>query len=275
MAARTGREGTLTAARATGGVLAAVALSAGALFASTLASSPPAQAVGFPGKSLTIITEHVQKIGTVLATQSGLTLYRYTVDPAGKATCTGACAKVWPPALLPKGVTHIKAPRGVKGLTARRVHGGRFQVFFHGQALYHFVSDSKKGVASGQGVENDWFAVLSNGKSSASASAATPAGSGAGSSGSGSGSGSASGGSSGTSTSTTSPSTSKTPTGGGSTPSSPTTAPVTKSPPTTSPPTTAPPTTTPPTTAPPTTTPPTSPPTTTTTTAPPTGGTGF
>jgi hypothetical protein len=59
--------------------------------------------------------------------------------------------------LLPKGVTHIRAPHGVKGLTAIRVHGGRLQVFFHGHALYRFVSDSKKGEATGQGVENDWF----------------------------------------------------------------------------------------------------------------------
>ena len=167
MAARTGRQGTLTAARVGGGLLAAAALSAGALFASTLSSSPTASAVGSSGKSFTIITEHVPKVGTVLATKSGLTLYHYAVDPAGQATCTGACAKVWPPLLLPKGVVHVKAPRGTKGLTVVRVQGGRLQVFFHDHALYRFVSDSKKGEATGQGVANDWFAVLSNGKSSA------------------------------------------------------------------------------------------------------------
>ena len=174
MAARTGRQGTLTAARAAGGMLAAAALSAGALYASTLSTSPPASAVGSSGKSLTIITEHVPKVGTVLATKAGLTLYDYTVDPAGRATCTGACAKAWPPLLLPKGVTHVKAPRGVKGLTAVRVQGGRLQLFFHDHALYRFVSDSKKGEAAGQGVANEWFAVLSSGKSSASEVGATP-----------------------------------------------------------------------------------------------------
>ena len=150
--------------------MAAVALSVGALTASTFAS-PPASAVGSSGKSLTITSQHVANVGTVLATKSGLTLYRYSVDPAGKATCTGACAKVWPPLLLPKGVTHLKAPHGVKGLSVVHVTGGRLQVFFHHQALYTFVSDKKKGQASGQGVENDWFAVLSSGKSSASVSA--------------------------------------------------------------------------------------------------------
>jgi predicted lipoprotein with Yx(FWY)xxD motif len=262
MAARMGHEGTLTTAKAAGAMLAAAALSAGALFASTMSSSPPASAAGSSGTSLTITTAHVGKVGTVLATQAGLTLYRYSVDPAGKATCTGACAKVWPPVLLPKGVTHIKAPHGVKGLTAVRVHGGRLQVFFHGRALYRFVSD-KKGEASGQGVENDWFAVLSNGKSSASPSASastspTPT------TGAGAGAGSGAGGSA---TTTTSPGATKTPASGTSTP--PTTAPAAKSTPTTAPPTTTPPTTAPPTTTTPTTSPPP------TTTAPPTGGTGF
>ena len=94
------------AAQAVGGALAAVVLSVGALGASTFASSP-ASAVGSSGKSLTITTQKVPKVGTVLATQSGRTLYRFTVDPAGKATCTGTCAKVWPPLLSAQRVSAI------------------------------------------------------------------------------------------------------------------------------------------------------------------------
>jgi predicted lipoprotein with Yx(FWY)xxD motif len=264
MATQRSRTRTGLAALLAKGTVATVALGAAAIGVSSLAFPAPASAKTAATASFVVETGHVAKLGTVLTTATGRTLYRYTVDPAGKATCTGACAKVWPPLLLPKGVTHIKAPHGVKGLTAIRVHGGRFQVFFHDHALYRFISDSKKGVATGQGVESDWFAVLSNGKSSASTSASTPTSTS-------SGSGPSGGGGSSTSTSTTSPKATKTPSGGTSTTSPPTTAPVTKAPT----PTTAPPTTTPTTTAPPTTTPPTSPPTTTTTTAPPTGGVGF
>jgi predicted lipoprotein with Yx(FWY)xxD motif len=173
VAERTGREGKLNTAQMVGGTLAAVVLSVGALSASTFASSP-ASAVSSSGKSLAITTQKVPKVGTVLATKSGQTLYRFTVDPAGKATCTGTCAKVWPPLLLPKGVSHLKVPRGVKGLSVVHVTGGRLQVFFHHQALYTFVNDTKKGQAGGQGVENDWFVVLSSGKSSAPASVSTP-----------------------------------------------------------------------------------------------------
>jgi predicted lipoprotein with Yx(FWY)xxD motif len=267
MALRTGssRSRTEKAEPMTGRTRAALAVGAGTLAAVTLgvgalASSPPASAKSV--KAITIKKVSVPKLGTVLATNSGLTLYRFTVDPAGKATCTGACAKVWPPLLLPKGVSHIKAPHGVKGFSLGRVTGGRLQVFFHHQALYTFVSD-KKGEATGQGVENDWFAVLSNGKSSALISASTP-------------------------NSTTTPAapssstttTTKTPAAATKTPT--TTAPKTTTPTSTSnsgsapaapvmPPVTQP--TAPPTTQPPTTT--TTQPPTTTTTAPPSSGYGY
>jgi predicted lipoprotein with Yx(FWY)xxD motif len=175
MEARAGRLHTGDAVRRIGGLMAVAALSVGALVASSLASPPPASAKSASVKALTIKTVHVANIGTVLATSSGRTLYRFTVDPAGKATCTGACAKVWPPLLLPKGVLHLKAPHGVKGLSLVRVAGGRLQVFFHHQALYGFVSDTKKGMAAGQDVEHAWFAVLANGKSSAPAPTSVPA----------------------------------------------------------------------------------------------------
>jgi predicted lipoprotein with Yx(FWY)xxD motif len=231
------------AARRSGGVLAVVALSTGAVAISSLASPPPASAKTAAVRTLTIKTERVASIGTVLATSSGRTLYRFTVDPAGKATCTGACAKVWPPLLLPKGVKHIKAPHGVKGLSAVRVAGGRLQVFFHHQALYGFISDHKKGQATGQGVEHDWFAVLSNGKSSATTPAAVPTTGG-----------------SGTTQTTTPPATTPGSSTPGTTPSA-TTTPTMAPTPTTSPPKAP--------TAPP---PPPPPPTTTTTTT--NGGTG-
>jgi predicted lipoprotein with Yx(FWY)xxD motif len=263
MALQRGRTRSRLGAQLTKGAVATVALGAGAMGVSTLAFSAPASARGSSsGTSLVIKTEHVANLGTVLATGAGLTLYRYNVDPAGKVSCTGECAKVWPPLLLPKDVKHIEAPHGVKGLTAIRVRGGHLQVFFHDHALYRFVNDTKKGEASGQGVESAWFAVLSDGKSSAAKSTSTSPSSGTGG------------------TTTTAPATPTTPaspttsSGSGAASTSTTMPPVSKSTPVTSPPpTTTPPTTAPPTTAPPTTT--TPPPPTTTTTAPPTGGAGF
>jgi predicted lipoprotein with Yx(FWY)xxD motif len=160
-------------------MLCAAALAVGTLALGALASSPPASAIS-SARTLTIRTVTIPRIGTVLATDSGHTLYHYSGDPAGKVTCTAVCAKLWPPLLLPKGVTHLKAAHGVKGFSVARVQGGRLEVFFHHEALYTFVSDAKKGQARGQGVENEWFAVLSNGKSSSkSVTATSPAAAGA------------------------------------------------------------------------------------------------
>ena len=130
---------------------------------------------GAATKTITVSTAKVPHVGTVLTTASGLTLYRFTEDPAGGSACTGACAKIWPPMLLAKG-THIKGPKGVKGLSLIKVGNGHWQMAFHNVALYRFEGDKKKGQDKGQGVGNVWFAVLKSGIPAAApaASTATP-----------------------------------------------------------------------------------------------------
>jgi predicted lipoprotein with Yx(FWY)xxD motif len=146
-----------------------------AILGLTLIFAPvSATAASSSGRTLIITTEHVAKIGTVLATSSGRTLYHFTADPSGKSTCQGACAKVWSALLLPKGDTHVKGPHGLKGLTTIREAHGKLQVAFHGEALYRYVGDTKKSQAKGQGVEGKWFAVLESG-ATASSSSASPA----------------------------------------------------------------------------------------------------
>jgi predicted lipoprotein with Yx(FWY)xxD motif len=228
--------------------LGAAALTGAVLTGATLVLAGPAATAGATSshvQTIHISTAKVPSVGTVLTTGTGLTLYRFTQDPAGSATCTGACAKVWPPLLASKGA-HIAGPKGMKGLSLIKVTGGHFQVAFHHVALYRFTGDKKKGQAKGQGVESAWYAVLKSGLSSASASIAP------------------------SSTSTT------TMPAGTTTTQAPHTA--TTSPPAIQTPVTQAPTpaTTPPTQPPPTTTPPTQPPpTTTTTTQSPGGGAGF
>jgi predicted lipoprotein with Yx(FWY)xxD motif len=240
--------------QAVAGALSTVALSAMAL-ALALVVAAPAQMAGATSthaKAVKVSTAKVPHVGTVLTTASGLTLYRFTDDPAGAATCTGACAKIWPPLLAAKG-SHVSGPHGVKGLSLISVGNGHWQVAFHNIALYRFDGDKKKGQAHGQNVGKVWFAVLKSGIPAATAAA--PAA---------------------TSTTapgaaTTQPMTSTTQgthssTGSSATPTAPTQTPATQA---TTPPTSPAPTSPP-------TTPPTSPPTTTpTTAAPPSGGAGF
>jgi len=239
------QRGPALGARRVGGLMAAAALSGAFLTGTSLVLAGPGGIAGAtsPHDTIHISTAKVPSVGTVLTTSSGLTLYRFANDPSGTATCTGACAKIWPPLLASKG-THIAGPKGVKGLSLIKA-GSHFQLAFHNVALYRFTGDKKKGQAKGQGVANVWFAVLKSGIPTAAAAPAavtpTPA------------------------TPTPVTPTTQAPTTTNAPPASQT--PMTQVPPTT-------PRTTPPTTPPPTTTPTTAPPTTTTTQPSSAGGGG-
>ncbi len=141
---------------------AAACGSSGAATTATTKATPPA---------LTVSTVHSASLGTILVNQSGLTLYRYTPDGTGKTTCTGACAKAWPPLVLPTAATHLAGKGGVTtselGTITRP--GGAKQVTFKGMPLYRFAGDSAAGQTKGQGVAGTWFVV------STSAAPATPA----------------------------------------------------------------------------------------------------
>ena len=43
------------------------------------------------------VTLHKTKLGKVLATSSGRTLYLFMADKHGKSACYGQCATYWPP----------------------------------------------------------------------------------------------------------------------------------------------------------------------------------
>ncbi len=157
------QRGPAVGARRVGGLVAAAACSGVALMGTSLVLAGPGGVAGATSSHQTvhISTAKVPSVGTVLTTSAGLTLYRFSNDPTGTATCTGACAKIWPPVLASKGA-HIAGPKGVKGLSLIKV-GSHYQLAFHKVALYRFTGDKKKGQAKGQGVANAWFAVLKSG----------------------------------------------------------------------------------------------------------------
>ena len=77
-----------------------------ALVAATLAAAVMMTPAGAStSHTITIKTAQVPKVGLVLTTNAGLTLYRLTSDPTGTSTCTGACALIWLPLLLPRAIT--------------------------------------------------------------------------------------------------------------------------------------------------------------------------
>ena len=113
----------------------------------------------------TKITLHKTKIGRVLATSNGMTLYLFLADKHGKSACYGQCAKFWPP-VMKKG--KLLAGKGIKaGLlrTVKRKNGAR-QVTYKGHPLYRFKLDKGAGQVKGQGQDffgGKWWALNATG----------------------------------------------------------------------------------------------------------------
>jgi predicted lipoprotein with Yx(FWY)xxD motif len=120
-----------------------------------------------PAGSVTVSTTSVPGLGSVLVDPNGLTLYYDKAESGGSIACIGGCASVWPPLLLPSGVSAATAGSGVNASkvgTIDRPDGGT-QVTYGGMPLYLFTGDTA-GQATGQGFE-DFFAVTSAGAGTA------------------------------------------------------------------------------------------------------------
>ncbi|HEX4324010.1 MAG TPA: hypothetical protein VHZ77_05185 [Gaiellaceae bacterium] len=114
---------------------------------------------------------HQTKVGQVLATSSGRTLYLFVVDKHGRSACYGQCATFWPP-LMKKG--KVSAATGVKakllGTTKRK--NGKLQVTYKGHPLYLYKLDHGAGQIAGQGQKffgGKWWVVSAAGSANKSA----------------------------------------------------------------------------------------------------------
>lgn len=106
------------------------------------------------------------KLGKVLVTKSGLTLYLFKADKSGRSVCYGQCATYWPPLLArtkPTAGTGVKAK--LLGTTKRK--DGKKQVTYAGHPLYRFKLDKKAGQVNGEGQDffgGKWYGVNAAGK---------------------------------------------------------------------------------------------------------------
>jgi predicted lipoprotein with Yx(FWY)xxD motif len=139
-------------------VVAALALAA--------AGGTTAAAVTHAQSSSGTVTLHATKLGKVLATRTGMTLYLFKADKNGKSACYGQCATYWPP-LLKKGA--LTAGTGLKAKllgTTKRKNGTR-QVTYAGHPLYRFKLDKHAGEVKGQGQDffgGKWYALSAAGR---------------------------------------------------------------------------------------------------------------
>jgi predicted lipoprotein with Yx(FWY)xxD motif len=113
----------------------------------------------------TVKATHNAKLGSIVVTTSGMTLYHLTGEAHGSIKCTGTCATFWPPLLLTGNAKPLAGP----GITASKVAtvkrpDGHLQVTYYGMPLYRYALDTQAGQTKGealpgQGVPGTWYAV--------------------------------------------------------------------------------------------------------------------
>jgi predicted lipoprotein with Yx(FWY)xxD motif len=109
------------------------------------------------------VTLRHTRLGNILATSSGFTLYEFTHDHSSANTCVhiSECSGTWP-ALQTSG--RPTAGPGVKAslLSTTRLPGGKTQVTYAGHPLYLYSGDSGPGATSYVGESafgGRWYAL--------------------------------------------------------------------------------------------------------------------
>jgi predicted lipoprotein with Yx(FWY)xxD motif len=110
--------------------------------------------------SVTVSAASVPGLGTVLVNGNGRPLYVLASEKGGKVTCTstGGCTTIWPPLVLPSGMSQGIAGSGVQAslLGTVKSPAGDTRVTYGGWPLYTFSADSGSGAAKGQDVKDSY-----------------------------------------------------------------------------------------------------------------------
>jgi predicted lipoprotein with Yx(FWY)xxD motif len=133
----------------------------GATATTTAATATTTAAGSTSGATVQVAT--VGKLGKVLVTADGHTLYLFEKDTGTTSACTGQCMGAWPP------YTSMNAPTAGTGVTAAKLTtatgAAPHQVVYNGHLLYEFSGDKKAGDANGKGIPS-WYPVTPQGTSS-------------------------------------------------------------------------------------------------------------
>jgi predicted lipoprotein with Yx(FWY)xxD motif len=145
---------------------------------SPAASATPAASSSSPSAGGITIGTASGPDGTYLVGASGRALYLWVADSGGKSSCSGECAKVWPP-VIASGTPKVSGGVSASQLGTIKRSDGSSQVTYNGHPLYYFISDSGAGTIKGQGSDSfgaKWWllgasgAAITKGASSSSSS---------------------------------------------------------------------------------------------------------
>ena len=120
---------------------------------------------GAHASSSSAVTAHGSDYGKVLYDGRGFALYAFTKDAASRSSCSGACAKAWPPYIVTGQLVAGKGATARRLGTIRRSDGSR-QATYAGRPLYYYVGDRKPGQILCQNVSEFgglWLVVRPNG----------------------------------------------------------------------------------------------------------------
>ena len=141
-------------------LLAALVVAAASLTTASVALGGGQRSAG-----AAIVTAHTSRFGRVLFDGSGRALYLFKRDTGSRSTCSGACAKAWPPFLTTSAPKRGAGARASLLGTTKRANGSR-QVTYAGHPLYYFSGDAKPGQITCQNVVNfggRWLVVSPSG----------------------------------------------------------------------------------------------------------------
>jgi predicted lipoprotein with Yx(FWY)xxD motif len=106
------------------------------------------------------------KLGRILVNSRGHTLYMFAKDRHGKSSCSGSCAKFWPPLLSRAKPTSGPGVKASMLGTTRRSNGS-LQVTYNKHPLYTYALDKRAGQTKGEGSSffgAKWWAVSAGGR---------------------------------------------------------------------------------------------------------------
>jgi predicted lipoprotein with Yx(FWY)xxD motif len=110
-------------------------------------------AAGLQAEEYGPFKEQKTKLGTVLASPKGMTIYTYDKDQPGMSSCTGKCAGHWPPIKA----TASDKPTG--DFTVIKRPDDTLQWAYKGKPVYAYDDDKKAGDVNGDGMMGAWHVV--------------------------------------------------------------------------------------------------------------------
>jgi predicted lipoprotein with Yx(FWY)xxD motif len=122
--------------------------------------SVPAMTFAAAAPSVSLKVTNNPRLGSILTTAQGMTLYTFKNDKPDVSNCTGACASLWHPLTVAQGrQPTIQGMQAMSNLGVFKRPDGTYQVAIDGMPLYLYSGDTMPGQINGQDFKNLWWVV--------------------------------------------------------------------------------------------------------------------